>query len=75
MRVEITADELAPHLEAAVRSLVADAAVVSTETACQMLEVSRNTFLALVEGRGLRPVSLGPRMTRWRLADVKSLIS
>lgn len=62
---DATVDRLAGDLESA--------RLVSTETGAGLLEMSRKAFLTLMEERGIAPVTLGPRMTRWRLADLKTI--
>lgn len=48
--------------------------LVSTETAAGLLEVSANTFLAVMRERGIEPVRIGPRLLRWRMSDLQTLV-
>jgi hypothetical protein len=79
VKVELSTEDLAPVVDEAVRRVLADSladlALVSTKRAAAVLDVSENTFLTLAAGAGLRPVPLGPRLTRWRLADVRGLVT
>lgn len=49
--------------------------LVSTKTAAALLEVSENQFLTMASAKKMKRVMVGPRMTRWKLADVNALIA
>ena len=77
MRLELSREEVAalvgPELRAALADQIEGARLVSTETAANLLEVSVNTFKTVARDAGLVPVKLGPRVIRWRLAEIAKL--
>jgi predicted DNA-binding transcriptional regulator AlpA len=47
--------------------------LVSSRTAATLLGVSLATFLQIMDERRIKPVHLGPRITRWRVTDLKAI--
>jgi hypothetical protein len=48
--------------------------LVPTRHAAAAFDMKRDKFLSLMAAHGIEPVTLGPRMTRWRYTDLVELI-
>lgn len=56
-------------------SVMPETGFVRLPTVLKLIPVSRSTWWAGVKtGRFPRPVKLGPRMTVWRVEDIRELI-
>ncbi len=49
--------------------------LLKTPAAAKLLAISPRVFDALTRSRGIKPVVLGPRLTRWRLSDLAKLVN
>ncbi len=53
-----------------------DIQLMSEQSACALLDISRSTLRKLVrDGRIAPPVRLGSRLSRWRLSDLQRFVA
>jgi predicted DNA-binding transcriptional regulator AlpA len=76
--LKLITDETLPVRHASERSVMPEAGLVRLQQILSPLgpiPISRSAWWAGVkEGRFPKPVKLGPRMTAWRVEDIRALI-
>lgn len=65
---------LAQAVESHLHGRIEDLSLLDTPAAAKLLDLDPRAFLALAKDEGIRPVSFGPRRTRWTMADLRRLI-